>query len=554
MTATEKYRLWMEKVTDEEVRRGLIEMKDDPKRIENSFYKDLGFGTGGLRGELGAGSNCLNVYTIRRVTQGIANSMKRYGMTTACVSCDSRNCSELFKNTVAEVFAANGITAYITKELMPTPFLSYITRYYKADMGVMITASHNPARYNGYKVYGSDGCQLTDKAAGELIDYIEAVDPFEVETGSLSRYLSEGRVKYVGDEVTEKYLSTVMKQHINYAEGLSVAYSALNGTGYKLVPEMLARMKVENLTLVEEQCRPDGDFPTCPYPNPEKAEALALGIKTARAAGADILIATDPDADRVGTAVLHNGEYVLLSGNEAGVLLTDYLLSMKKAAGTLPSRPVIVKTIVTTDLVRKVAEKYNAEIYDVLTGFKYIGDVIAKLEKKGEEDRYVLGFEESYGYLSGTYVRDKDAVNASMLIAEMTAYYKKKNMTLVDRLNEIYDRFGYYEHKLISFDFPGADGQAKLARLLKKIRGNLPVSIAGVKIVRTVDYLTQTEADLPKSNVLSFTAEDGTKLIIRPSGTEPIIKMYLTATKTKDENEKKFKMMREMLEEMFERV
>ena len=554
MTATEKYRLWMEKVTDEEVRRGLIEMKDDPKRIENSFYKDLGFGTGGLRGELGAGSNCLNVYTIRRVTQGIANSMKRYGMTTACVSCDSRNCSELFKNTVAEVFAANGITAYITKELMPTPFLSYITRYYKADMGVMITASHNPARYNGYKVYGSDGCQLTDKAAGELIDYIEAVDPFEVETGSLSRYLSEGRVKYVGDEVTEKYLSTVMKQHINYAEGLSVAYSALNGTGYKLVPEMLARMKVENLTLVEEQCRPDGDFPTCPYPNPEKAEALALGIKTARAAGADILIATDPDADRVGTAVLHNGEYVLLSGNEAGVLLTDYLLSMKKAAGTLPSRPVIVKTIVTTDLVRKVAEKYNAEIYDVLTGFKYIGDVIAKLEKKGEEDRYVLGFEESYGYLSGTYVRDKDAVNASMLIAEMTAYYKKRNMTLVDRLNQIYAEYGYYEHRLMSFDFPGADGQAKLARLLKKIRGNLPVSIAGVKIVRTVDYLTQTEADLPKSNVLSFTAEDGTKLMIRPSGTEPIIKMYLTATKTKDENEKKFKMMREMLEEMFERV
>lgn len=554
MTATEKYRLWMEKVTDEEVRRGLIEMKDDPKRIENSFYKDLGFGTGGLRGELGAGSNCLNVYTIRRVTQGIANSMKRYGMTTACVSCDSRNCSELFKNTVAEVFAANGITVYITKELMPTPFLSYITRYYKADMGVMITASHNPARYNGYKVYGSDGCQLTDKAAGELIDYIEAVDPFEVETGSLNRYLSEGRVKYVGDEVTEKYLSTVMKQHINYAEGLSVAYSALNGTGYKLVPEMLARMKVENLTLVEEQCRPDGDFPTCPYPNPEKAEALALGIKTARAAGADILIATDPDADRVGTAVLHNGEYVLLSGNEAGVLLTDYLLSMKKAAGTLPSRPVIVKTIVTTDLVRKVAEKYNAEIYDVLTGFKYIGDVIAKLEKKGEEDRYVLGFEESYGYLSGTYVRDKDAVNASMLIAEMTAYYKKRNMTLVDRLNQIYAEYGYYEHRLMSFDFPGADGQAKLARLLKKIRENLPVSIAGVKIVRTVDYLTQTEADLPKSNVLSFTAEDGTKLIIRPSGTEPIIKMYLTATKTKDENEKKFKMMREMLEEMFERV
>ena len=553
MTANEKYEEWLKKVTDEDVKRGLAAMADDPERIENCFYKDLEFGTGGLRGELGAGSNCLNIYTIRRVTQGIADRMKHYGQKVACVSCDSRNYSELFKETVAEVFAKNGIKTYITKELMPTPFLSYITRNYQADIGVMITASHNPAKYNGYKVYGSDGCQLTDNAANELIGYIENVDPFEVSTGSLDEYIAAGLVNYVDDAVIEKYLETVFGQHINMADGLDVTYSALNGTGYKLVPEMLRRMNVKTLSLVDEQCHPDGNFPTCSYPNPEKPEALALGIETAKKNRSDILIATDPDADRVGTAVLHGGEYVLLTGNEVGVLLTDYLLSMKKANNTLPPRPVIVKTIVTTDLVRKVAAEYDAEIFDVLTGFKYIGDVIGKLERKGEENRYVLGFEESYGYLSGTYVRDKDAVNASMLVAEMTAYYKKKNMTLVDRLNEIYDRFGYYEHKLISFDFPGADGQAKLSRLLAQLRADLPRELAGRKVVKVIDYLTQTEADLPKSNVLSFTADDGTKLIIRPSGTEPIIKMYLTATKSKHENEEIFAKMQKMLEQIFER-
>ena len=421
MTANEKYEEWLKKVTDEDVKRGLAAMADDPERIENCFYKDLEFGTGGLRGELGAGSNCLNIYTIRRVTQGIADSMKHYGQKVACVSCDSRNYSELFKETVAEVFAKNGIKTYITKELMPTPFLSYITRNYQADIGVMITASHNPAKYNGYKVYGSDGCQLTDNAANELIGYIENVDPFEVSTGSLDEYIAAGLVNYVDDAVIEKYLETVFGQHIDMADGLDVTYSALNGTGYKLVPEMLRRMNVKTLSLVDEQCHPDGNFPTCSYPNPEKPEALALGIETAKKNRSDILIATDPDADRVGTAVLHGGEYVLLTGNEVGVLLTDYLLSMKKANNTLPPRPVIVKTIVTTDLVRKVAAEYDAEIFDVLTGFKYIGDVIGKLERKGEENRYVLGFEESYGYLSGTYVRDKDAVNASMLVAEMTA-------------------------------------------------------------------------------------------------------------------------------------
>lgn len=553
MTAKEKYVLWLEKVQDKKVKADLLSMANNEKLIENNFYKDLEFGTGGLRGELGAGSNCLNIYTIRKVTQGIADSMRHYGMTTACVSCDSRNNSELFKNTVAEVFAANGIKTFITRELMPTPFLSYITRYYKADIGVMITASHNPARYNGYKVYGSDGCQLTDNAANELIGYINAVDAFGVNTEEKEYYIENKLIEYVSEEVIESYLKEVYANHIGTAEGLSVTYSALNGTGYKLVPEMLKRMKVEKLSLVKEQCYPDGDFPTCTYPNPEKAEALALGIKVARKNQSDILIATDPDADRVGTAVRHNGEYILLTGNEVGVLLTDYLLSQMRKNGTLPKRPVIVKTIVTTDLVRKVAAEYDAEIFDVLTGFKYIGDVIAKLEKKGEEKRYVLGFEESYGYLSGTYVRDKDAVNAAMLVSEMTAFYKKQNKTLVDRLNEIYKKFGYYEHKLMSYDFPGADGQEKLAGLLENIRNNLPKEIAGVRVTKFVDYRNQTEFDLPKSNVLSFAMEDGSKLIIRPSGTEPLVKMYLTATKSKEDNIKTFNKMKDLLEVIFER-
>ena len=551
MTANEKYQLWMEKVTDPEVKKGLLAMQGNDKLIENSFYKDLEFGTGGLRGELGAGSNCLNVYTIRKVTQGIADSMKHYGMKVAAVSCDSRNNSDLFKTTVAEVFASNGIKVYVTEELMPTPFLSYITRYYKADIGVMITASHNPARYNGYKVYGNDGCQLTDNAANELIGYINEVDGFAVNTDTIDAYAKQGLIEYVTQSVIDEYLDEVMKNHINFAEGLNVTYSALNGTGYKLVPEILRRMKVAELLLVDAQCYPDGNFPTCSYPNPEKAEALALGLEIAKKNQSDILIATDPDADRVGTAVKHNGDYVLLTGNEIGVLLTDYLLAMRKANGTLPVRPVIVKTIVTTELVRKVSEQYDAEFFDVLTGFKYIGDVIAKLERKNEEGRYVLGFEESYGYLTGTYVRDKDAVNAAMLVAEMTAYYKKLGKTLVDRLNELYAKFGTYQHKLMSYDFPGADGQQQLKNLLNAIRENAPEEIAGSKVVKFIDYTTQTEFDLPKSNVLSFTMEDGSKLIIRPSGTEPLVKMYLTATKTPEENAVKFDGMKKCLEKMF---
>lgn len=546
-----KYNLWLEKVTDSEVKTQLQKMSGDESAIKESFYRYLGFGTAGLRGELGAGTNCLNIYTIRKATQGVAECMKVHGHKTASVSCDSRINSYLFARVTAEVFASNGIKTYLTRELMPTPFLSYITRETGSQIGVMITASHNPARYNGYKVYGSDGCQLTDAYANEMTEYIEKVDEFSVVTKTVEEYEKEGLIEYISDDFIESYLTTVQKQASGTAEGIKVTYTPLNGAGYKLVPEILRRMKVERIDEVKEQAMPDGNFPTCTYPNPEKAEALALGLENVKANGSDILIATDPDCDRVGIAVPVNGGYRLMTGNEVGVLLTDYLLKIKKENGTLPARPVIVKTIVTSELVRKVSEPYGAELFDVLTGFKYIGDVIAKLEVKGEESRYILGFEESYGYLSGTYVRDKDAVNASMLIAEMTAYYKKQGKSLVDRLNEIYAMYGLYEHKQVRFDFPGSSGIALMNEILNGVRNNLPTVIAGEKVVKTVDYLSQTEFDLPPSNVLSFSMADGSQLIMRPSGTEPIVKVYLTACKDQQSNAQKFADMTAWLNTIF---
>lgn len=551
MNATEKYKMWCERVTDAQIKMQLESMKNDPSAIENAFYKDLEFGTGGLRGELGAGTNCLNVLTIAKVTQGIAERMRACGQRKVAVSCDSRINSDLFKEKVACVMAANGIKAIVTRELMPTPFLSFLTRETGADIGVMITASHNPAKYNGYKVYGSDGCQLTDEPAREMIEYINKVEPFDVKTESFEKYLKRGDVEYASEEITEKYLACVAAQSTGSANGLKVAYSPLNGTGYKLVPEILRRAGVEQIDVVSEQSMPDGNFTTCGYPNPEKAEALKLGLALAEKKGSDILIATDPDADRIGTAVRHKGNYRLMTGNEIGVLLTDYILCCKKKNGTLPPKPVIVSTIVSTGLAEKVAKEYGAEFYSVLTGFKYIGGIIGELESKGEQNRFVLGFEESYGYLSGSYVRDKDAVVASMLVAEMTAHYLKEGKTLVDRIEELYAKFGTYEHKLKSYEYPGAEGNAKMRALLSDLRKNLPAKLGDSKIVKTVDYLTQTEADLPKSNVLSFEAENGSKLIVRPSGTEPLIKLYITAASTPEENEKIFKAVFEQVEKMF---
>ena len=544
-----KYQLWVEKATDEEVKAQLAVLSKD--QIKENFYCDLSFGTAGLRGELGAGTNCLNVYTIRKATQGVAECMKAHGHTVASVSCDSRINSQLFARTTAEVFASNGIKTYLTRELMPTPFLSYLTRETGSQVGVMITASHNPAKYNGYKVYGSDGCQLTDNYANEMTDYIAKIDPFEVKTLTVEEYEKQGLIEYASDDVIEKYLQTVHSHANGTAEGIKITYSPLNGAGYKLVPEILRRIKADRIDIVAEQAMPDGNFTTCSYPNPEKAEALALGMEAVKENGSDILIATDPDCDRVGIAVPVENGYRLMTGNEVGVLLTDYLLATKKEQGILPERPVIVKTIVTSELIRKVIAPYNAELFDVLTGFKYIGAVIAKLEEKGEENRYILGFEESYGYLSGTYVRDKDGVVASMLIAEMTAYYKKQGKTLVDRLNEIYAQYGLYEHKQVRFDFPGSAGIALMNEILQSVRENMPTQIAGMKVIKAIDYLTQTEFDLPPANVLSFSLKDGSQLIMRPSGTEPIVKIYLTACKDEKYNAEKFAQMTEYLNTVF---
>lgn len=553
MTVQQKYELWLKRATDTTILSQLKAMENDETAKTNAFYKDLEFGTAGLRGEIGAGSNCLNIYTIRKATQGVADYMKNYGMKTAAVSCDCRINSDLFLKTVAEVFSANGITVYMSKELMPTPFLSYMTRYHKADIGVMITASHNPAKYNGYKVYGADGCQLTDSASMEVTGYFAVVDGFDVCTENLDTYIAKGIAKYIDDQVIEDYLTEVKKQSVGDAEGVSVTYTALNGTGYKLVPEILKRVGVTDISYVDEQCYPDGRFLTCSYPNPEKADALKLGIEKAKSVKSDIVIGTDPDADRIGTAVYHDGEYKLVSGNEMGVLLADFICKKKQENGNLPEVPVLVKTIVTTNLLNKIASEYNAEVYNVLTGFKYIGDVIAKLEKKNEESRYVLGFEESYGYLSGTYVRDKDAVVTSMLVAEMTAYYKKQGKTLIDRINEIYAKYGLYSHKTISFEFAGAEGSVTMKRLLTKIRNHKPTAFAGNNVVDFIDYLTQEKFDLPKSNVLSFLMEDGSQVIIRPSGTEPLIKMYITACKTKEENDKQIAQIIDELHVLFEK-
>ncbi|MDR2201245.1 MAG: phospho-sugar mutase [Clostridiales bacterium] len=552
MDYKERFEYWTKNVADSELKALLLKMKDDENAVKNAFYKELEFGTGGLRGEIGAGTNCLNVLTIAKVTQGIADNMKSKGQTTAAISYDSRIKSDAFAKTAAAVFASNGIRVYITAELMPTPFLSFLTRTVKADVGVMITASHNPARYNGYKVYGADGCQLTDGAAREMIGFINGVDPFKVKSDGYDALVKSGMITVADPSVERAYTAAVRERSLGSADGLSVAYSPLNGAGYRLVPQILRESGVRDIYIVKEQGTPDGNFTTCPYPNPEKRAALELGLKLAEQRGADLLIATDPDADRMGVAVKTGDGYKLLSGNETGVLLTDYIFAARKKAGTLPAKPVLVKTIVTTDLAVKIAEQYGAEVFDVLTGFKYIGDVIGRLEKNGEADRFVLGFEESYGYLSGSYVRDKDAVVAAMLTAQMAAHYKRAGKTLADRLGELYKEFGYYEHRLISFEFPGADGSAKMARLLKELRAAPPGSLAGEPVTRSVDYLNKPEPDLPPSDVLRFITDSGTSLVVRPSGTEPLIKTYLTACKTPAENTLVFEKLTAYLNKIFD--
>lgn len=518
----DNYAVWCEKASL--YKADLDSMSDEDKK--EAFYKDLEFGTAGLRGILGAGTNRLNVYTIGKVTKGLALYLlahKKSGVTVA-ISYDSRNCSEEFARYAAAVLAECGIKAYITDKLQPTPYLSYMVRSLTCDAGIMITASHNPAKFNGYKVYGADGCQVTDNAATEIFSFIEGVDTFSVRPADFDKAVASGAIEFA--DVTRAYLDEVYKRSVGAARDVSVVYTPLNGTGASIVPQMFRERGFNNVTIVPEQAMPDGNFPTTPYPNPEKAEALRLAVELAKKTGADIVIGTDPDADRIGAAVKTGDGYRLISGNEMGVLLIDYIFSHAKA---LPKNPVVVKTIVTTDLAARVAERYGAEVREVLTGFKYIGEVIKKLEQKGEGDRFVFGYEESYGYLSGTYVRDKDAVVASMLVAEMAADYLKEGKTLADVLDGIYSEFGKYYHRTVSFTYEGAAGAQKMREVLASVRNNPPAEIDGSAVVESIDYLTQTKFDLPKSNVLSFKAADGSKLIVRPSGTEPLIKVYITA-------------------------
>ncbi|MDE6201537.1 MAG: phospho-sugar mutase [Clostridiales bacterium] len=517
-----KYSEWLSRA--KEYRAELEAMDADSKK--EAFYKDLEFGTAGLRGILGAGTNRLNIYTIGSVTQGLADYLlsRKKGATVA-ISYDSRNCSTEFARHAAAVLAQNGVKAYITETLQPTPYLSFMVRHYGCDAGIMITASHNPAKFNGYKVYGSDGCQVTDAAAADIFSYIQKVSIFDVKAADFDTALKAGNIVYA--DVTREYLDSVYARSVGERRDVSIVYTPLNGTGAYIMPQLFRERGFKNVQIVAEQAQPDGNFPTTPYPNPEKAEALQFAVALAKKTNADVVIGTDPDADRLGAAVRQSdGEYRLISGNEMGVLLIDYIFSHAKA---LPENPVVVKTIVTTDLAARVAEHYGAEVREVLTGFKYIGEVIKKLEQSGSGDRFVFGYEESCGYLSGTYVRDKDAVLASMLVAEMAADYKAEGKTLGDVLDGIFAQYGKYFHRTVSFTYEGISGAQKMSEVLGEIRNNPPKDIDGSPVVKAIDYMSQTEYDLPKSNVLSFKAEDGSKLIIRPSGTEPLIKVYITA-------------------------
>lgn len=541
------YNEWLENATeDADLIAELESIKGNEDEIYDRFYKALTFGTAGLRGVIGAGTNRMNIYVVRQATQGLANYIiQKYCKGSVAISHDSRIKADLFMLEAARVLAGNGIKVYITSELQPTPVLSYLVRYFKCQAGIMVTASHNPAKYNGYKAYGEDGCQMTDVAAGIVYDEICKLDMFkDVKIADLDEAVKSGLIEYVSDDVYDSYLEKVMEQQINpgvcEGAGLKVVYTPLNGTGNKLVRKVLKKIGVEEITVVPEQELPDGNFTTCPYPNPEIKEALQKGIELCEKVQPDLLLATDPDADRVGIAVKdYDGSYRLISGNEDGIMLTDYILSSRKANGTLPEKPVLVKTIVTTKLINKLCEKYGCELKNVLTGFKYIGEVILNLEKKGEEDRYVFGFEESYGYLAGTYVRDKDAVVASMLVCEMAAFYKKHGKSLAQVIDSLYEEYGYYLNHTSAFEFDGAAGMEKMNNIMAEIRENIPTEIDGKKVVKVSDYLLKyeldtvtgekTAIDLPTSNVISFGLEGDNGVIIRPSGTEPKIKAYITA-------------------------
>ena len=518
----------------------LLKVKDNDEEIKDRFAVSLQFGTAGLRGTLGAGTNRMNVWVVRQATQGLANwVLTQGGNQTVAISYDSRLKSDIFAKEAAGVLAANGIKVRIYDALMPVPALSFATRFYNCNAGIMVTASHNPSKYNGYKAYGPDGCQMTDDAAAIVYAEIQKTD---VLTGakvmSFAEGVEQGLIRFVGDDCKKAFYEAIEARQVRpglaKTSGLKLVYSPLNGTGLVPVTKILHDMGIDDVTIVPEQEYPSGYFTTCPYPNPEIFEALKYGLELAKETGADLMLATDPDADRVGIAMkCPDGSYELVSGNEMGVLLLDYICAGRIEKGTMPKNPVAVMSLVSTPLADAVAAHYGVELRHVLTGFKWIGDQIAKLEADGEVDRFIFGFEESYGYLAGPYVRDKDAVIASMLICEMAAYYRSIGSSIKQRLEEIYAQYGRYLNKVDSFEFPGLSGMDKMAAIMKGLRENAPKDFAGIAVTKVTDYNKPEETGLPKANVLIYGLEDGSTVIVRPSGTEPKIKIYFT-TKGKD--------------------
>ena len=548
--------LWKEKaVSDKDLIDELNAIDGKDNEIEDRFYQSLTFGTAGLRGVIGAGTNRMNVYTVNQATQGLATFLlSEYENPSVAIAYDSRIKSDLFAKSAAGVLAANGIKVYIYKELVPTPMLSFAVRELNCKSGIIITASHNPAEYNGYKCYDPEGYQMTDEAAEKTYEYIQKTDMFsDVKTMDFDEALETGIVEYIGEDVYEKFYKRVEDCCLSLEEcknsGLKLIYTPLNGTGNIPVRRVLSDIGIKDVRIVKEQENPDGNFPTCPYPNPEIRQVFEVGLQMAAKEPCDLLLATDPDCDRVGIAVKAGEDYKLMTGNEVGVLLAEYLLSRRKELGLLPKNPVVVKSFVTTNLVDAVAKKYGAEVKSLLTGFKYIGEFVTMLEAKGEADRFIVGMEESYGYLSGIHARDKDAVVACALICEMAAYYKSKGKSLYEVMEDIYAEHGMYLNALDNYAFKGSSGMAKMGEIMDNLRNNPPAEIAGMKVLSVSDYKKsekickitgeKTVIDLPSSNVLYFALENSCGVIVRPSGTEPKIKIYYTAcAKTREDAQK----------------
>ena len=528
-----QYDRWLSQPSlDAELRAGLSAMADDERTIDDAFGCELSFGTGGLRGILGAGTNRMNVHVVRRAAQAVAEYLRETDLPKrAAIGYDSRIGSARFARETAAVFAANGIEAYLYPRLEPVPALSFAVRALSCGVGVCITASHNPAQYNGFKVYGSDGCQLTPAGVARIAELLKSRSYFDgIGAGDFDALLASGSIHWIPDELLDAYLNAVRSLRVtkNELSGLRLVYTPLNGSGRECVEKLLKRLGVYHLTLVPEQAEPDGNFPTCPYPNPEIREAMQKGLELSRTAAPDLLIGTDPDCDRCGVAVPDRGSYRLLSGNEIGVLLLDFICKTRKAAGTLPPRPVAVTTIVSTAMADPIAKAYGVELRRTLTGFKYIGEQIGLLEREGHPERFLFGFEESYGYLSGTHVRDKDGVNAVLLLCEAAVWYQRRGMTLSGAIDALYERFGFYVHSQQSLAFSGAAAMAQMTACMQRLRSNPPSGIGAFPVAAITDYLT-APTGLPRADVLAFSLTGGASVVVRPSGTEPKLKLYLSA-------------------------